>query len=431
MWTCVVSGWLATVAAAQPVLEPLAPGGPTSQPAGAPPPPAIISPASRPSESEQAALARARPAIAAERYEEAAAILEPLAESGGATFDVLINLGGAHDALALKALTAIADTPEAKQETKARYETHRKKAVEYYLRAGYIALRSLDPRAESIFKQVLWYDPGRPEALRSLAVLSQKANSVYAALHYYEQYCDTAQGKTDYEAQVLYGGLLVNIGMWRLGITVLDKVKEVGGTRAKRELARAYLAGNQPEKALAVITEAIARDQNDSEAYMIRAGLILSTGGARTFEAVNDALKSMRLAQRDVAARPEDDAVWGTLAETRDNCEQIITVLNAKAAAGQLDTLSAIGMSELLMELGTANKLRYDYDSAVLLSLVGRAENADLDVLTALLGRLKALKRAADVRRTAERILQRDPNNPVAREALEQTRPAGTAPAGG
>lgn len=377
-------------------------------------------PTGQPTAAETAALATIRPLIANGQYTEVRAILEPLAQSPDACFDVLVKLGGAYDQLAKQARAAPATSDAAREEGLRAFRELGTKAVEYYQRAGRLALLKLDPLAESIYRQVLSFEPNNPEALQVLGTLAHAAGSVNTAVSYFRDYCATEKGRGDHVAQVRYGGLLVDVGSWHLAVDVLERVREVGGSKAKRELARAYLVGRQPEKAFRVINETIERDPNDPEAYMIRAGLVLANDGlGRPFEAIRDAFTSLRLIREAVTAKPSDDGLWTTLGETHSNCAKIVQVLTTLAADGRLESLSAVRLAELIAEQGVVAKLKSDYDAAFLLGVVARSENPDLDVLVALATRLKGLNRMDDARRTAERILQRDPSNPTARAILQ------------
>src|SRR5690606_17395458 len=124
-------------------------------------------------------------------------------ESAG--YEVLLNLAGAYDKLALEA-GAGTQTVEDRE----RFREYRDKVIEYYFRAGQLAVEAKDPRAEAILQRVLRYDPRNPRVLPLLGRLSRQAGSNVRAIHHYKEYMKTPEGEGDFAARVELGRLLVS-----------------------------------------------------------------------------------------------------------------------------------------------------------------------------------------------------------------------------
>ena len=287
----ILVGLRATVAPAQP-----APGGGAA---------VTTAPASQPSQPVPEA---ALQAIAASRYADAVAILEPLAKSDSAGFDVLIKLAGSYEELARDAIN---DRTPAGRGT---YDKGSKKAVEYYVRASRLAQASGDPRTESILRHILQYDPQNASALLSLAKSYEKPGPAAMAIYYYREYVKTPAGQADAASQVALGRLLVSQQLWHQAVDVLDKAKAVAGAEAEQQLALAYLAGRQADKAMDAADRAVNSPQHTAEAFMVRSTLYLQLGErADPRKALDDALTAARVAREMIVANPADETLWDKL----------------------------------------------------------------------------------------------------------------------
>ncbi|HOB73609.1 MAG TPA: tetratricopeptide repeat protein [Phycisphaerae bacterium] len=376
-------------------------------------PPSEGATASAPAVSQPAAETvpdQVREAIADRRYREAIQILEPLAASESAGFDVVLHLAGAYDALALE--IAGDKNPELRK----TYRQYRDKAVEGYLRAGTLALEAEDPRAQSILERVLRYDPRNVRALAALAPLVAKTSATQA-IHYYQEYINTPEGRADLESQIAYGQLLVGEGYWRQAIEVLQKALAAGGgAAAERQLARAYLAGQQPEKALEAVNRALNRDPNDPESYLARASLVLNTDAAGQVDlAVNDISRGVELVRDTVAQAPEDEKQWRRLQLVLANGTRLVEVISAQAVTRPLDSAARVKLAQIVSALGELSRHLHEYQAVRLLSEGAKAADASLDLLVALAQRQRELGQAGAALETAERILKQDPNNAAAR----------------
>lgn len=359
-------------------------------------------------------------AIAEGRLAEAVRILEPLAASESAGFDVLSKLAGAYDKLALEAYAG--KGPEAR----ARSRQYRDKAVEGYLRAGALAEAAEDPRAQFVFELVLRYDPRNARALAALVRLASTGRiPPTQAIHYYQEYMKTPEGQADAAAQVEYGRLLVGEGFWRQAVSVLEKARAAGGGgAAERQLALAYLKGGQHARALELINQAIETDPNAPESYLARASLLLSADGGgqgglagedRLARVLEDALKSVDLIRSAIADNPEDESQWRKLQLVFANGTQIAEGIIAQTAAQPLDPTIRVRAARIMGELGNLSRRLHEHRAVLFLKEGARAENASIDLLAALAQRQRDLGQAGAALETAERILKRDPNHAEAK----------------
>lgn len=364
---------------------------------------AATAPATRP--AEQQVPEEARTAIAEERYAEAIRILEPLADAPSPGFDVLVNLAGAFDAMALRA--ARDQDPAARE----RFREYGRKAVENYLRAAGVALEKGDPRTESLLQRVLRYDPRNARALAFLAGFTRQTSPT-RAIHYYQEYIDTPEGQADPEAQMEYGRLLVSQNYWRQAISVLEKVRVAGGAEADRQLALAYLAGQQADKALEAVNRAINRDSNAPDSYLIRASLSLSIDQpGHLLRALEDLSRAVDLAKEAVAANPEDADQWSKLQLIFDNGTKIVQGIMGQARAGQVDPAVHLNVAQVLSGLGDLSQRLYAYQAVIVLRDATSGEDASVELLVALAQRQRDLGQADAAVKTAERILVKSPGN--------------------
>jgi len=362
----------------------------------------------------------ARKAIDAGRYTEAVAILEPLVQAGSPGFAVLVNLAGAYDALAKQAAN------DKTQEGRKRFAECRDKLITYYLAAAEVAQRAQDPRAESILGRVLGYDPLNAKALPILARISRDAGAATRAISYYKDYIKTTDGQTDYEAQVDLGRLLVGEGFWRQAVDVLEKAKRAAGAAAEQQLALAYLAGKQPNKAIAAANDAVNHSPQTPDPRIIRAGLALQLGGqVNPAQAVDDALKALEMARDTVAAKPTDEALWRQLDVWQKKIAQLADALKRIATGSDSGTPSVLNpaaqikLAQLISELGKMTHWRNEYEAVVLLSRAAETEDAPAELLVALAQRQRDVGQAEQAVATAERILRKDPGSEAAKKIKE------------
>ncbi len=409
-FAAVVAGLWAADATAQ-TMPASGPALATAQTMPARGPALATAPASQPSQPMPES---ARQAIAAKRYADAVAILEPLAQPESAGYDVVLNLAGAYDALALEAAN------ETGPEGRKHFEECKKKAVQYYVRAGKLAIERGDPRSESILRHVLRYDPQNAVALVNLARAFQKAGSPAMAIYYYREYVKTPQGQTDNAAQVELGRQLVNGGFWHQAVTVLEKARLVGGADAEQQLARAYLAGREPDKALDAANKAVSNAQHTAEAFVIRAEVLLQLGDrSDPRQAVEDALMALGLARDALSVTPADDELWQKVAFWQQSLRKLVDGIEGLTRTTPLDPAFQIRLAQLISELGDLTRRLHDHEAVLLLSIAARAENAPVDLLVALAQRQRDLGQAQAAVQTAERILESDPNNLVAQKIKE------------
>jgi tetratricopeptide (TPR) repeat protein len=377
---------------------------------------AATAPATQPAEP---APELALQAIAQKRYAEAASILEPLAQDQSAGFDVLLNAGGAYDALALD--VANDKTPAGRKS----FQEYSQKAVAYYLRAAKLASEAGDPRAESVLQLLLRYDSRNPTALLSLARANRDRGQATRAIYYYRDYIKTAEGKGDYEAQIELGRLLVAEGFWRQAVDVLEKIQDVAGASANQQLALAYLAGKQEAKALAAADQAVDDPQHDADAFIVRSSLLLSLGeDSNPRQAVGDALTAAQLARGKVIENPADESVWQKAAIWQQKISSLadaLRKLKPKTKTGEPDAAFHIRVAQLISDIGDLDRRLHDHAAVNVLSEAARSENTPVDLLVALAQRQRDLGQDAKARETADRILKQDANNAMAKQIIKPT----------
>lgn len=350
-------------------------------------------------------------AIEAERYAEAVALLEPLAKAESPSFDVLMKLGGCCDQLA----KAVANdfTPAGRDS----FNKYSGKAVDCYLRASTLALTSGDPRAEVVLRRVLFFAPRNPFALRALGRLYESNGSGILAITQYREYIKTPEGQADYDTQIAHGRLLVALGYWRPAVELLEKIRAVSGPDAEQQLALAYLAGRQPEKALEAANRAVSNPRRSPEAFIIRASLFLQLGErSDPRQALDDVLTAVRLAREMLAANPTDDNTWQKSGGWRQGAFNLTEQLKGQAKAADLDPAFRVRLAGLIRGMGELTRLLYDYDAVNLLKNGAGAEDAPVELLVSLAQGQRDIGQAALAVQTAERILQREPDNPVAQK---------------
>ena len=384
---------------------------PTTAPALTTAPAPTTAPATQPAQVVPEAALRA---IEAKRYDDAIAILEPPAQSPDASFDWLAKLGGCYEQ---KATLLANDHTTAGHD---RFKEYADKVAAYFLRAAKLGLDAGDPRAETLVRRVIILKPREPTALRLLGHIYQLNGSLIMAIAQYREYIKTPEGQVDYDAQVDLGRLLVAQGLWRQAVDLLEKISAIAGPDADQQLAMAYAAGRQPDKALEAAKRAVKSDRHSPQAFIVRASLLLQLGDrSDPRQALEDTLSAVQQAHDLLTASSTDEANWQKLSGWHQGIASISEALKGQARGGKLDAASELRLAEVLTGLGDLSRMFYDYDAALLLSNAARVGNAPVELLVSLAQRQRDLGLAVPAVQTAERILERDPSNAAARKIKE------------
>jgi len=360
-------------------------------------------------------------ALESERLKDAEKILNDVVSRNQDNISYLRFLASIYER---QALAAKEDrlSPDAQE----RYKKYIENAITEYLKIAQLALNANDIMvAEEMYNRVLVHDSVNSQAQLGLARVYTATDRILQAISWYNNYTKTPQGEKDSQAYLELGKLYRQKMLIRQALSALQSAKKLDPENPDIyvELAYAQMDNKRRDEAVMSIQTAISKAPRLPDYHHTYAQFILSDRNideAKLQTAQSEARAAVRMAREQLKAKPDDLIVLQALnnyyATYRQVLERILTN-DTKAIASRIE------LAKTIEEHARINQVLSIHLALNILLDAEGTDQEDVRLLEEMAQLQLALDKKEDAAHTARRLLDKNPDNKVAKEIMKKLSP--------